>query len=138
MELFTLIQLGGNIGALQTMFYVLATFLLGLTILRAQGMEIVNKLRAAQGGVAVMPQQLLVDELAMGLAGLLLIIPGLVTDTLALIVFLGPLRRRLFRAFGGKVPPSSYDSRTQSGPQSRPQSRPGDPIEGEFRRLDDE
>ena len=125
MELFSLIQLGSAIGAFEAMLYVLATFILGLTILRAQGMEIVDKLRSAQGG-PVIPGQLLVDELALGLAGLLFMIPGLITDTLGLIVLFGPLRRRLFAALGGapNVPSSP--------------SRPGDPIEGEFRRLDDD
>ncbi|WP_439100571.1 FxsA family protein [Congregibacter sp.] len=128
MELFTLIQLGARIGALQAMLYVLATFLLGLTILRMQGMEIVNKLRAVQsGGAAMLPQRLLADELAMGLAGLLLIVPGLITDGIAVLVLFGPLRRKLFAALGGKEDP---------GPAYRP--RPGDPIEGEFRRLDDD
>ncbi|MFK8041806.1 FxsA family protein [Congregibacter sp.] len=126
MELFTLIQLGSRIGAVQTMFYVLATFVLGLAILRAQGMEIVNKLRAAQGGAAVLPQQLLADELALGLAGLLLIVPGLITDVVAVLVLFGPLRRKLFAALGGSPQHSAH------------QSRPGDPIEGEFRRLDDD
>ncbi|WOJ93446.1 FxsA family protein [Congregibacter variabilis] len=132
MELFTLIQLGSRIGAVETMLYVLATFFLGLAILRAQGMEIVNKLRAAQSGAAVIPQQLLGDELALGLAGLLLIVPGLITDFLAIIVLLGPLRRRIFTALGGKTHTATYQSRQTE------QMRPGEPIEGEFRRLDDE
>ncbi|WOJ96508.1 FxsA family protein [Congregibacter brevis] len=121
-----MIQLGSRIGAVQAMFYVLATFVLGLAILRAQGMEIVNKLRAAQGGGAVLPQQLLADELALGLAGLLLIVPGLITDVVAVLVLFGPLRRKLFAALGGSTQHSAH------------QSRPGDPIEGEFRRLDDD
>lgn len=125
-ELYSLIQLGGNIGGLQAMLYVLATFFLGLTILRAQGMGIVNKLRSAQEGDAMAPQQLLADELALGLAGLLLMVPGLVTDAFAVLVLFGPLRRRLFTALGGKAQGSAH----------RP--RPGDPIEGEFRRLDDD
>jgi UPF0716 protein FxsA len=132
MELFTLIQLGSRIGAVEAMLYVLATFLLGLTILRAQGMEIVNKLRAAQGGGSVNPQQLLGDELALGLAGLLLIVPGLITDFLAIIVLLGPLRRRLFAALGGTVHTATFQSR------SGDQMRPGDSIEGEFRRMDED
>ena len=127
-ELFTLIQLGARIGAVQAMLYVLVTFLLGLTILRIQGMEIVNKLRAAQsGGGAMLSQQLLADELALGLAGLLLIVPGLITDVVAALVLFGPLRRKLFTALGGKK---------DHGPAYQP--RPGDPIEGEFRRLDDD
>lgn len=142
-ELFTLIQLGVRIGALQALLYVFATFLLGLTILRAQGMEIVGKLRTAQSG-GVIPAQLLADELALGLAGLLLIIPGLITDAFAVLVLFGPARRRVFAALGGtargsKARGSSANASDRVGPDGRgSQPGPGDPIEGEYRRLDDE
>lgn len=138
LELFTLIQLGVRIGALQALLYVFATFLLGLTILRIQGMEIVGKLRSAQGG-GVLPANLLADELALGLAGLLLIIPGLVTDTLAVVVLFGPARRRVFAALGGKSRGAASSSSDRVGPDGAgPGARPDDPIEGEYRRLDDE
>lgn len=130
-ELFTLIQLGSRIGAFPALIYVFLTFVLGLGIIRLQGMEIIGKLRTAENG-QLLAGQLLADELAVGFAGLLLLIPGLVTDTLALIVLFGPLRRRLFAALGGgtgSAGPATGDTRY---------SRPGDPIEGEFRRLDDD
>jgi UPF0716 protein FxsA len=130
-ELFTLIQLGSHIGAVPALLYVFVTFVLGLSIIRLQGMEIVNKLRAAENG-QLLAGQLLGDELAMGFAGLLLLVPGLVTDTLALLVLFGPLRRRLFTALGGTPATAGAAS------PHRDFTRPGDPIEGEFRRIDDE
>ena len=36
-ELFTLIQLGGEIGGFMTLLYVFATLMLGLTVIRLQG-----------------------------------------------------------------------------------------------------
>ena len=129
-ELFTLIRLGAEIGALQTLLYVFLTLVLGVTIMRWQGMEVLYRLREAQMGWTI-PPQLLVDDIAVGLAGLLLAIPGLVTDSLALLVLVGPLLRRLF----GRA--SSAQRRPPPDPRQGPGA--GDaPLEGEFRRLDDD
>jgi UPF0716 protein FxsA len=137
-ELFTLIQLGGEIGALATLVYVFVTLMLGLTILRLQGMEILARLREAQASGFV-AGGLLADDLAMGLGGLLLLIPGLVTDFAAILVFAGPLWRRLTGATS-RVDTSRPSPFSRSGPfDDRPgTNRPGDPIDGEFRRLDDD
>ena len=130
-ELFTLIRLGGQIGAFQTLLYVFVTFVLGVTIIRWQGMEVLTRLRDAQEGW-VIPSQLLVDDLALGLAGLLLAIPGLVTDTLALLVLIGPVLRRLLGRASHRVPPHRGE-----GPRNG-STGPEAPLEGEFRRMDDD
>lgn len=135
-ELFSLIQLGSRIGALQAVVYVFLTFVLGMTIIRQQGMEILGKLSAAQSGQLV-PAQLLVDELALGLAGVLLMIPGLVTDTMALLVLFGPLRRRVMTALRGSAPVSGPSGDAAAGQDNRYRGN-NDPLEGEFRRLDDD
>ena len=57
-ELFTLIKLGGSIGALATLFYVFATFVLGMSIVRLQGMELIGNLRQAEYGQFVSRQRL--------------------------------------------------------------------------------
>lgn len=133
-ELFTLIRLGMQIGALATVLYVFATLMLGISIMRLQGMEVLSRLRDAQMGWSI-PPQLLVDELALGLAGLLLAIPGLVTDVLALLVLVGPLLRRLFR--GRAAPPEGPGG--DRDPGSRADSDGSHTtLEGEYRRLDDD
>ena len=136
-ELYTLIQLGSHIGALAALAYVFVTLVLGVAILRLQGMEIIARLRSAQaGGVAM--EQLMADDLAVGLAGVLLLVPGLVTDALAVIVLVGPLWRRL----------SGQHRTAEPGDGRRPgptpfhdpgaRGRRDDAIEGDFRRLDDD
>ena len=130
-ELFTLIQLGGQIGALATLLYVFLTLVLGLTIIRLTGIEIVSRLQAAERGQVVVGQ-MLGDDLAVGFAGLLLLIPGLITDTMAILVFIGPLRRRILRAFVPSGDPGAGD-----GFQQRSSKGPAETIDGEFRRLDD-
>ena len=127
-ELFTLIQLGGEIGGFVTLLYVFATFMLGLTVIRLQGKEILSRLQQAESGQVVVGQ-MLGDELVVGFAGLLLLIPGLFTDTLAVLVLIGPLRRRLVRFF--RTPEAT--ERVYQSPSSAES-----PLEGEFRRLDDD
>lgn len=147
-ELYTLIQLGSRIGALSTLFYVFITLVLGLAILRLQGMEIIGRLRDAQQGGLVMGQ-FLADDLAVGFAGLLLLIPGLITDAMAALVLIGPLWRRLTGATpragdtagGGEGPDPHYrafrDAPGRHEPPGRSSGRGNAPIEGEYERLDD-
>jgi UPF0716 protein FxsA len=128
LELFTLIQLGIETSALAVLGYVMVTLFLGMAILRRQGQGMFERLRESQQGKLVGPQ-LLLDDMALGLAGVLLMIPGLISDFAALIVVIGPLRRRL--------------AVWLMGPQPEPYVPERDPeaqvtIEGQYRRVDEE
>lgn len=127
LELFTLIQLGVETSALTALAYVLLTLVLGMLLLRRQGQGMFQRLRDAQQG-AIPGRQLLLDDMAMGLAAVLLMVPGLISDFAALIVVIGPLRRKLLRWLGGPQPEPYAAEREQ---QSRTT------IEGDYRRLDD-
>lgn len=127
LELFTLIQLGVETSALTALGYVLLTFLAGLFVLRIQGMEMFNRLREAQSGSVIGPGMLM-DDMAVGMAGLLLMFPGMISDVAALVVLVGPLRRRL--------------ARWLAGPQAEPYVPGRDhtettTIEGDFQRVDE-
>ena len=128
LELFTLIQLGIETSALFALFYVFGTFLLGVLVLQRQGQGMFERLRQTQEGRIIGPQ-MLVDDMAVGLAGLLLIIPGLITDLAAVLVLIGPLRRRVARALGGPQPEPYAPGRDASTHII---------IEGSYRRVDDE
>ena len=143
-ELLTLIWLLEQIGIFTTLAYGVVTLFIGLAIVRAQGMEITARLRSAQGQVVL--GQLLGAELAVGLAGFLLMIPGLLTDTLALLVLIPPLRRRLgalgrvlfsARRRGNAARPGTRGSAARGGAGASAE-RPVETIEGEFQRLADD
>ena len=128
LELFTLIQLGIETSALAVLGYVMVTLFVGMAILQRQGRGMFERLRESQHG-RLMGPQLLLDDMALGLAGVLLMIPGLISDFAALIVVIGPLRRRL--------------AVWLMGPQPEPYVPERDPeaqvtIEGQYRRVDDE
>jgi len=126
LELFTLIELGIHTSALTALAWVLATLLLGMALLQRQGRGLLERLREAQDGRVLGPQ-LLLDDMALGMAGLLLMIPGLITDVLALVVMIGPLRRRLSRWLFG-APPEPYAPERDRGEHLT--------IDGEYRRVD--
>jgi UPF0716 protein FxsA len=127
LELFSLIQLGIETSALTALLYVLVTLVLGIAIIRHQGMSLVTRMQDLQAG-RVLGQQLLLDGMAVGIAGLLLMVPGLISDFFAIVVLIGPLRRRLGRWLAGPQP-ESYAPQRDASSES--------PIEGEFRRLDE-
>ncbi len=126
LELFTLIKLGTETSAIMALLYVFATFMLGLAVLRRQGRGMLLRLREAQQG-RVLGAQLVKDDMAVGLAGLLLMVPGLITDFLALVMFIGPLRRRLSAVLSGPQPEPYNSERDAAGNVT---------IEGEFQRSD--
>ena len=140
-ELFTLIWLGEQIGALTAVAYVFVTGFFGFGIMHLQGIEILARLRSAQGQLTV--DQWLTAEVAVGLVGLLLLIPGLLTDTLALLVFIAVLRRRpgLCRAWftpqRRATRPGARGSTARRGATASAQ-RPAQTLEGEFQRLADD
>jgi len=128
LELFTLIQLGVQTTALTALGYVLLTFVLGIALLQRQGRGMLEHMRQAQSG-ALPPGQWLLDDMVTGLAGLLLMVPGLITDFLALLLLIGPLRRLIARAFGAPV-------QRDSNPGVN--ARENNVIEGTFERIEDD
>lgn len=128
LELLTLIQLGVETSALTALAWVFASLCLGLALLQRQGRGIFEQMSKLQQGQVVGPE-LFLDEMALGFAGLLFMVPGLITDFLALLVLIGPLRRRVARVFT-KEP--------QAGPATHRETDGSHTIEGSFRRLDDD
>lgn len=96
-ELYVLIKVGSAIGAFTTIMLLFAAAVVGLGLLRWQGLATLNKMRItlARGEVPAM-------ELAEGaivvLSGLLLLTPGFVTDVLAFACLTPALRRRVILA----------------------------------------
>jgi len=127
LELLTLIQLGIHTSALAAVAYVFIMLVLGMVVLQRQGSQMMARLREAQQG-QVLGSRLLVDDMAMGLAALLLMFPGMISDFAALVVVIGPLRRRIARLFGApEVQPYA--------PQMDRESEVT--IEGQYTRLDE-
>ncbi|MFO7602630.1 MAG: FxsA family protein [Gammaproteobacteria bacterium] len=132
LEIYLLIQIGEEIGALPTVALVIVTAMLGVWLLRWQGLTTLAQVQQsmAQGQIPAIP---LIEGLFLLMAGALLLTPGFFTDALGFALLVPPLRQALARALlqqgwwrmAGK---------TQWG-SSRP--APPNTIEGEFTREDD-
>lgn len=101
-EIAVFIQVGGLIGPASTVAAVVATAALGLVLLRSQGLATLRRAQASvERGEA--PVREVFDGACLLIAGVLLLIPGFVTDAVGFALFLPPVRSGLRRALGGAV-----------------------------------
>jgi UPF0716 protein FxsA len=122
-EIATFIIVGGAIGVVRTLGLVVISSLIGAIMLRDAGVMTALKLQRQNGN----PSAILAEGGARMLAGLLLLIPGFLTDIAAILVLIPTTRGLLFGKLASAAP---------AGP-AQPGGRP-DVIEGDFRRLDRE
>ncbi|HXI04637.1 MAG TPA: FxsA family protein [Candidatus Saccharimonadales bacterium] len=94
-ELALLIEIGGRIGALNTLALIVGTGVLGASIARRQGLQVIASVRAdLQAGR--MPGGAILDGVIILVAGALLVTPGVLTD-LAGFLCLVPAVRSLIK-----------------------------------------
>lgn len=95
-ELYFLIQVGEVIGAGWTIFFVLATAVIGASLIRAQGASTLLRAQAnlQQGSL---PALEMLEGIALAMSGVMLLIPGFFTDTLGFILLIPIFRRALIK-----------------------------------------
>jgi len=137
LELWTLIELGAATSAPVALIWVALSMAVGVWLIRRQGEGMMRRVREQQAQGGFFGPQWLMDDLALVGSGLLLMVPGLFTDALAVCVAIGPVRRALGRALGIRaVEPGHTGFRAVVDPDRRLHERNA-PLEGEYRRLDD-
>jgi UPF0716 protein FxsA len=95
-ELLTLVRLADAIGGWPTFLLVLASGLLGALIARAEGLRVLAQTRQAFS-TGTMPSQNVLNDVLVFVAAALLIVPGVITDVIALVLLV-PWSRRLVAA----------------------------------------
>lgn len=123
LELYFLIQVGSEIGAIPTIGLSILTAVIGASLVRLQGFAVLMRVRDASQRGEVPALEMLHGALLL-LAGLVLLLPGFFTDVIGFLLLVPALRRRLIRRFVRVVP--------AQGPESGPKV-----IEGEYRRERD-
>lgn len=102
-ELWLMIEVGGELGGLAVIGWLIVMIVIGVNLLRYLGAS--SMLRMAQnmrmGGE--LPAQALADNLFKAVGAVLLIIPGLLTDLLALLCFVPLFRQLLFKRWLAKM-----------------------------------
>lgn len=94
-ELYLLIKVGTVLGGFNTILLVIISGFIGAWLARLEGMNTLLKLRMnLQQGL--MPAEELLDAVIIFIAGVLLITPGFITDTIGLIL-LWPVTRNKFK-----------------------------------------
>tara|TARA_E500000331_G_C16923037_1_gene568574 strand:- start:149 stop:625 length:477 start_codon:yes stop_codon:yes gene_type:complete len=140
MELWSLIELGARTTAGAALLWVLVAGLLGLAAIRFAGTQVLARLQAAQREGALQ-QHLLAGDMALAIAGLLLIAPGLISDLLALLIMIPPFRGWLGKLMGLRgVKTGAQFTHSFSQPQAdahaRSEGGDGVILEGEFQEVD--
>lgn len=101
-EIALFIVVGRAIGLFPTLALVILAAIGGGLLLRQQGMGVVSRLRN-NVSAGTIPGRAMFDTMLIGLAGLLLILPGFLSDAMALLLLLPPLRDWMFSALAGRV-----------------------------------
>ncbi|NTE87551.1 FxsA family protein [Agrobacterium rubi] len=135
LEIAGFIVVGKALGVWLTLALILLTSFLGLVILRSGGLGMIRDLQNASrtGGE---PAKAIVSGGMRVIAGILLFLPGFITDTIGLLLLIPSFRSLIWTSFGPRiVVASSFKSRGfRAGPQGEPSSKVIDLDEDDFHR----
>jgi UPF0716 protein FxsA len=90
-EIYLLIKVGGQIGAIKTVLIVIATGFAGAYLARMQGLQTMLRVRLSmqQGQL---PTEELLDAVLIFVAGVVLLTPGFITDAVGLLLLIPETR----------------------------------------------
>ncbi len=145
-ELYFIIAVGGVIGAFWTIILVLLTAVVGVNLLRFQGMSTLARAQKnmAQGQIPAME---MMEGVALAVAGVLLITPGFITDSIGFLCLIPATRQIIvrfimarasihtgFNASTGDFQENQQDFYSKKPDETKP--KVGRTIEGEYKRED--
>jgi UPF0716 protein FxsA len=146
LELALLVKLGQEIGVWLTLALLVAAFFLGVAVISQQSTKVLRQtLEAMSEGRA--PAASVLDGVFLLTAGGLLLMPGLISDALAFLLLVPPLRHAIARwsmrhalyrvdlHYRDEGDPRT--GRAQGSSQGRASGHDGPIIEGEFERLNE-
>ena len=122
-EIYLLIKIGSQIGAVTTITLIFATAIVGVYYAKYEGL---NTLRSgfSQLSKNETPAYEVISGAAIAFGALLLIIPGFATDIIGFIIIFPITRKYLFNFFSKKI--------------SKVETKKNNFIDGEFEDIDDD
>lgn len=137
-EIAAFVVVGGQIGVWATLGMVLLTAAIGSFLLRWQGVGLFNRINAEMRANRV-PGRELVHGVMILVAGVLLLTPGFVTDSLGFLLFIPALRDQVWRLVKDKIVVQTMSGRSSNDPRGAPQGGDGvvDLGDDEFERHPD-
>ena len=126
--MWLLIQVGGVIGAVPTIAAVLMTAVIGLALLRRQGLSTLLRVnqRMASGEL---PAEEMLEGIILAVSGALLLTPGFFTDAIGFVGLTPLLRQWLVRRLVGRV--NVFQGGVVGGASFRQETK-GNTLEGEY------
>ncbi len=135
-EIYILIQVGQIIGAGWTIFFVVSTAVVGIQLLKHQGLSTLMRAQQKMSS-GEMPAQELLEGFALVIAGAFLLTPGFFTDTFGFLLLIPPTRHWMIRKLQARLMKSGKV--TMHGVYSTEQTRrESHVIEGVKYHHDDE
>ena len=122
-EIYLLIKIGSQIGAITTIFLIFTTAIIGVYYAKYEGL---NTLKSgfAQLRKNETPAYEIISGAAIAFAALLLIIPGFATDILGFLLIFPLSRRLIFNKFSKKF--------------SKKENKKSNYIDGDFEDIEDD
>lgn len=141
LEIFVFIEVGSELGAWLTIALIILTAVIGLSLVRIQGfytlMEVQRKINLGEP-----PAREMLSGIMLAVSGVLLVLPGFVSDLGGLILLLPPVRN----ALATRLIAQAEVQRTQGGhtytgkyyrTDNTPPPQAGVTFEGDFERKED-
>jgi len=136
-EMYLLISVAGYIDALPTIGLVMLTAVIGVALLRQQGLETLTR-GTQKMSHGQMPAQEMAEGLLLAVAGALLITPGFVTDAIGFLILFPPTRMVIAQIILRRVQINGAHSfRGHADQQSGSEREHSQTLEGEYHRRDD-
>ena len=143
LELWSLLELSAEAGALVTIGYILLMIVLGYWLLQMAGRSALLTAGRFPSAAAIRGQ-LFAGEISVAFGAVLLMIPGLLSDFLALYVFSRAALKAVFGGPGSRPGPRAAEPERDI-PNHRPNRSSDDAsdrgpitLEGDFSRVDDD
>jgi UPF0716 protein FxsA len=96
-ELYILIELGSSIGTLPTLGIVVLTGIAGAALAKHQGLSVLQRIQTEMS-FGQMPGDVIFDGVLVLIGAVLLITPGILTDTTGFLLLI-PVTRELFKKY---------------------------------------
>tara|TARA_B100001175_G_C19227762_1_gene503754 strand:+ start:145 stop:567 length:423 start_codon:yes stop_codon:yes gene_type:complete len=124
-EIYTLITLGGSLGALNTIFWIIFTGLIGSYLLRNKGLKTLLDIRVSKTSIEPTADNFL-KTLFTPIGGFFLLIPGFITDFIGILVLLPLTRIFILGLFFSYITSFNRETASRKGTE--------DWIEGEYKK----
>ena len=135
LEFLVFLEVGSAIGGFQALLLTILTAVIGVYLIRQQGLVVMNRMHSSlQRGEA--PVEDIFHGFFLLVAGLFFLLPGFITDSVALLLAIAPFRAILGKFIIGNLGSTFYRGNMNRGPGGP--SRDGIIIDGDFQEEQDD